>query len=369
MISQLTRYISTQLATALLIIALSLTAIVWLTQALRFIDFIVNRGVSAFTFVKMTGLMIPSLLFVVLPLAVFISVLFVYHRLSQDSELVVLRAAGQSRRQLARPVWLVAGIAMLFSYFVSFYLMPVTYHKFKEMQSFLRDNYASLLLQEEVFNNPVKGLTVFVRKRHNDGTLEGLLVHDNRDPDRPITMMAQRGRLEQTDSGPRFLLYNGSRQEVRSGRFSFLKFDEYAVDLSFYASEAASRHRKPDEYYIHELFSSQQLSKSQRDELLAEAHYRLTWPVLTLIMGLFAYANLLRGEFNRRGQTKRMAAITLAAITIIAFTMGLQNLVNQQVMLAPLLYINLLCWFGFILWQLRDRTFPHIPESAGEQNA
>ena len=151
MISQLTRYISTQLATALLIIALSLTAIVWLTQALRFIDFIVNRGVSAFTFVKMTGLMIPSLLFVVLPLAVFISVLFVYHRLSQDSELVVLRAAGQSRRQLARPVWLVAGIAMLFSYFVSFYLMPVTYHKFKEMQSFLRDNYASLLLQEEVY--------------------------------------------------------------------------------------------------------------------------------------------------------------------------------------------------------------------------
>ena len=361
MISQLNRYIGTQLATALLIIAFSLTAIVWLTQALRFVDYIVNRGVSSLTFLQLTGLMVPSLLFVILPFAVFVAVLFIYHRLMLDSELVVLRAAGQSRWQLSKPVFMVAGSATLIAYMISLWLMPLTYHKFKDMQTFLRDNYASLLLQEEVFNTPIKGLTVFVRKRHNSGALEGLLVHDNRIQDQPVTMMAQRGRIKKTESGPRFLLYNGNRQEMRSGRFSFLKFDEYAVDLSFYATEVSSRTRKPEEYFIGELFSEARMDPKRSGELLAEAHHRLTWPLYTLILAGFAFATLLRGEFNRRGQNRRIAVISVSAIVIVATALGMQSLISKHSEFIPILYLNLLAWAGFIIWQLRDTNFSQIP--------
>ena len=362
MLSQLNRYIGTQLATAMVMIAFSLTAIVWLTQALRFIDYIVNRGVSSLTFLQLTGLMVPSLLFVILPFAVFVSVIFIYHRLTLDSELVVLRAAGQSRMQLARPVILVASAATLIAYGISLWLMPLTYHKFKDMQSFLRDNYASLLLQEEVFNTPVKGLTVFVRKRHENGLLEGLLVHDNREEAFPITMMAQRGKVEKTASGPRFLLYHGNRQELRNGRFSFLEFDEYAVDLSFYAVDASGRTRKPEEYFIHELFAEAKQQPNRKGELLAEAHHRLSWPLYTLILGLFGYASLQRGEFNRRGQNKRITVITISAIVIVATALGMQNLISKHSDFIPLLYANLLGWAGFVYWQLRDRSYRAIPD-------
>ncbi len=360
MISRLNRYISLQLSTALVIIAFSLTAIIWLTQALRFIDYIVNRGVSPFTFLQLTGLMIPSLLFVILPFAVFVSVLFIYYRLIQDSELVVLRAAGQSRWQLCRPVLIVAGSATVIAYFLALYLMPVTYHKFKDMQSFLRDNYASLLLQEEVFNSPIKGLTVFVRERLADNQLQGLLVHDNRMIEQPVTMMAQSGRVEQTSSGPRFLLFNGSRQELRNGRFSFLKFDEYAVDLNFYATDITLRDRKPEEYSLPELFAEAAADESKRNELLAEAHHRIVWPLYTLILGLFAYASLLRGEFNRRGQAKRLGAITIVAICIVAFDLALQNIVSANRMLIPLMYFNLIFWIALVSYLLRDQRYHSI---------
>ena len=361
LMKRLTKYIGMQLATALVIIAFSLTAIVWLTQALRFIDYIVNRGVSSLTFLQLTGLMVPSLLFIILPFAVFVSVLFIYHRLTQDSELVVLRAAGQSRWQMARPVVMVAGGATILAYFISLYLMPITYHKFKDMQSFLRDNYASLLLQEEVFNTPIKGLTVFVRKRQANGELQGLLVHDNREAAQPITMMAQRGRIEQTPSGPRFLLFNGNRQELRNGRFSFLKFDEYAVDLSFYAADASNRTRKPEEYYVHELFAEAKEKPMRAGELLAEAHHRITWPIYTLVLGLFAFATLMRGEFNRRGQAKRITVISAAAIIVVAMALGMQYLISKNPSLIPLIYVNLGGWLAFIIWQLRDQSFRAIP--------
>ena len=368
MISRLNQYISLQLTAALLLIAFSLTAIIWLTQALRFIDYIVNLGVSALTFLQLTGLMIPSLLFIILPFAVFVSVLFIYHRLNQDSELVVLRAAGQSRLQLSKPVIIVAGGATLAAYFLSLYLMPLTYHKFKDMQNFLRDNYASLLLQEEVFNTPMKGLTVFVRKRHDDGTLEGLLVHDSRNEEQAVTMMAQRGRIEKTDSGPRFLLFNGNRQELRNGRFSFLRFSEYAVDLSFYTAQVNTRNRKPEEYTVAELFSEADKNQTRQGELLAEAHHRLTWPLYVLILGLFAYGSLLRGEFNRRGQVKQMVGTTVIAICMIASALAMQNIVAKNITMVPLFYVALLLWSALIFWLIRDTRYAPIPTS-GEGHA
>lgn len=367
MISHLNRYIAVQLGLALLLIAFSLTAIIWLTQALRFIDYIVNRGVSSWTFLQLTGLMAPSLLFVIVPVAVFVSVLFIYHRLNTDSELVVLRAAGLSRWQMSRPVWMIGGAAAIFSYVLALYFMPASYHKFKEMQSFLRDNYASLLLQEEVFNTPIKGLTVFVRNRHADGELEGLLVHDNRDPNYPITMMAQRGRIEQSSSGPRFLLYNGNRQELRSGRFSFLKFDEYTMDLSFYASEVTTRERKPEEYFLPELFSQAKQQPQRSAELLAEAHHRLTWPLYSLLMGLFAYAVLMRGEFNRRGMTKRLIGIVVAEIGIVATALGAQNAASQQTDAIVAIYGVLLAVIALIIWLLRDQHYQQIPADAEQE--
>src|ERR1700683_4222371 len=102
------KYIVKNLVHSTLLITFSLTSIVWLTQALRFIDFIVNQGVSIAIFLKPTGLLIPSLVLMILPTALFCSVLFVYNKLKSDSELVVLQAAGLSRWRLSIPALQVA---------------------------------------------------------------------------------------------------------------------------------------------------------------------------------------------------------------------------------------------------------------------
>ena len=132
-------YISKQLGWSALVVVVSLTSIVWLTQALRYVDFIVNRGVSILTFVELTGLLIPALMFEIMPLAVFVSTLFVYNRLRGDSELVVLQSAGLSRFQLCKPVLVMGSGALLLGLFISLYAMPATYRQFRDMQSYLRD--------------------------------------------------------------------------------------------------------------------------------------------------------------------------------------------------------------------------------------
>lgn len=347
-------YIMKHLASAAVLITVSLTSIIWLTQALRFIDFIVSRGISFGSFLELTLLLVPSLLFFVLPFALLCAVLYVYYRLMMDSELLVLASAGLSRLQLAKPAVNVAVLATLIAYAISLYLLPVTYREFKDTQAFLRDNYASLLLQEEVFNSPVDGLTVFIRERDNTGRLRGIIVHDSRDESKPpVTMMAEEGRLIQTPQGPRFILYRGNRQEVEKGKLSFLNFDQYTLDISFYATGGKGRIRQPEEMFLPDLLFPD-ATGDDAARLIAEGHNRLTWPLFSLALTLLAVSVLLTGEFNRRGQWQRVTTVVVIAGIALSASVGFLNLAIKQPWMITLMYGNVILLTGASLWLLVD---------------
>ena len=184
------RYILRQLALPVLFITIGLTAIIWLTQSLRFIDLIVNKGLSLSSFIHLSMLLLPSFMGVILPIALFCAILFIYNRLAIDSELVSLRASGTSQWSLARPAILLAGIVMILVYSINMYFTPLSYRSFKDRQTVIRSDFSSVLLQEGVFTTLVNDVTVYVRARNSDAQLRGILVHDERITDQPVTMMA-----------------------------------------------------------------------------------------------------------------------------------------------------------------------------------
>ena len=358
-------YIIKQLGWSTLLVAFTLTGIVWLGQALRFVDFIVNRGVSFINFLHLTALIIPSLLTIVLPFALLCAVLFTYLKLLQDSEIIVLQSAGLSRMQLARPALQFSALVLLFGYFITLYLLPLTYGQFREMQAFLRDNYASLLLQEEVFSNPVEGLTVFIKQRDNNGTLRGILVHDNRNPEQPITMMAQEGRLMQTPQGPRFFLMNGNRQEMQKGRLSVLNFESYTLDISFYTNKAKSRSVQPAEMYLGELLSYDNPDPLEVAEARAEAHQRIIWPLYTVGLTVFALGMLLSQTYNRRMQWARIGIAILLGIAFLATAIALENAASKKPYLISAMY-GLLFLLFLVGWVLLTRDTMKRPVLAME---
>lgn len=345
-------YIMKHLAWSALLVTFSLTSIIWLTQALRFIDFIVNRGVEVSDFLKMTLLMLPSLLLIILPLALFAAVLFTYSKLGSDRELTVMSGVGLSRWQLAKPALIVATAFTCFAYLVSMYLMPVTYHQFRNMQLFLRDNYASLLLQEQVFNNPIDGLTVFIRDRDKKGGLYGVLVHDNRDKEAAVTMMAEKATLVQTSRGPSFLMDKGSRQEFREGKLSVLDFDSYTLDISFYANKVENRTREPKEMFIRELFETKGPTEKAERSRISQAHQRITWPFFNITFTLVAMVLLLRGHFSRRGQPQRIVISVLVGLSLTMVNFSIINIIAKQPQFVLPLYIMTFGVALIALWLL-----------------
>src|SRR5258706_2640433 len=182
---RLSSYVLKHLIGPTALFAVLLTAVVWLTQSLRLLDLVINRGQSAPTFLYLSMLVLPSLLVIILPIAFFSGALYGLSRLNADSELVVMGAAGYSRSQLATPVFLAAGIVMAATYLCGLYLMPAGQRAMKDKVLDIRADVGAALLSEGEFNTPAKGLTVFIRDLSADGQIRGVLVDPNRNGTRP----------------------------------------------------------------------------------------------------------------------------------------------------------------------------------------
>lgn len=338
---QYERYLLIHLLWPTVLVTVSLTGIVWLMQALRFLDFVLNRGLSLGDFLYLTGLMLPSTILMLIPIGLAIAVLYSYNKLTVESELIVLSAVGVSRWQLARPALVMGAACMAVCYLLALYLMPLANHKFRDIRTFFRDKYASVLLEEQVFNNPIDGLTVFIRERDANNNLSGILLHDSRNEKQTITMMADHGRVQQTAAGPRFFLQHGVRQILEHGRVSWLAFEDYAIDIAFYGQDVP-RARDPDELSLPQLFSPANVTKKEAAAYRAEGHQRLTWPLLCLSLPLMALAMLFASEFNRRGQWRRIAAagISMALLVLVYFAM--RNLAVKFGGLAIVMYLLVL---------------------------
>ncbi len=355
--TSLDRYILRQCFTMMIFVTAALSAAVWLAQSLRLVDLIVNRGLSVALFSYMALLILPRFLDIVLPIGAFIAVLFVFNRLTSESELVVMRAAGLGPLVLARPVFILAGLAFVVLMSLSAYFLPASNREFKDLQFEIRNRFVSALLQEGAFTTISEKLTIYIGGRNERGEVIGLLINDNRDPQQPVTILAEQGAFANTAEGSRIIMVNGSRQRFdrATGKLSILKFDRYTLDLAMLRDAPVVRFRDAQERFLGELFwPPADLDRSTRDSFLVEGHQRLLLPLSVFSFVMIPLACLLPGELNRRGQLSRVLLAIGFALFFQALDLGVKNLAGRNVAAIPLIYLTdllpLTVGFGILLF-------------------
>jgi lipopolysaccharide export system permease protein len=351
---RLSKYVLKQLAAPVALFAVLMTCVIWLTQSLRLLDLVINRGQSAATFLYLTALLLPSLLMILLPIAFFAGALYALSRLQADSEMTVMWASGYSPRQLAVPVFAAGLIVMAITYLCSLYLMPLGQRTMKDKLLDIRADIGTAVLNPGEFNTPVSGLTVFIRDLTSSGEIRGVLVHDNRNAKQPVTYLAQSGQLAQTPDGARLIMVNGTIQQSQANgaQLSTLKFQRYVFDLDQFASPQHYTERAASERYLSELFWPQthaKLTDRVRDIYLAEGHNRLAAPLYCITFALIALAAATRGSRVRGSHALRITAAALFAIGLRIAGYGLQGFAANHPFWNILLYIVPLLGAGIAL--------------------
>ena len=343
--NKLNRYIFWQLLTSTLLVTVSLVVVIWLAQSLRFVELIINRGLSAGMFFYLVGLLLPDFLASIIPFSLFASVMFTYNRMVHDRELVVMRSAGMSQLELMKPALILSAISVLLLYSFHLYVVPASKAEFRDLRLEIQNGYSHIVLQEGTFNTLSKNVTVYIRERTKEGEILGILARDSRDPAKPFTLMADRGALVRSGDATRIVMYNGNRQELNRGTnaFSILYFDKYVFDLEQTSASGKVRYRESGEMSVSDLLNIENIpgiSAHDFGSYRVAGHARLTAPLYALTFPLIGLAALISGGFTRRTMTRRIVIATLATVLIQIAAISAENIAAKNLSLISFLYIT-----------------------------
>lgn len=329
------RYIFKNLFLATGFIAVTLAMVIFLTQSLRFLELVINSGASGSAFWLLTLMALPRFFEIILPIALMAGIIFVYNRMTADSEMVVMKSVGLSPIQQARPALILATGITAILLIMTTWIAPSSLSGMQQLRQVIKAQYSVMLFRAGVFNPVMPGLTVFVRARDNNGELHGLMIHDTRDPSEgPITILAKRGNLVASTTGQQVMVYDGTRQSLnkKNGSLNRLNFERYMIDLPE-AGPVRQRWREPDERTLWELFypdAQDDRATESRQEFMLEIHRRLISPLLAPCFAIIALCALLLGPLERRGLTRRIVLAVGLCITIQGLYLGAFSLARSH---------------------------------------
>ncbi|MGB3215262.1 MAG: LPS export ABC transporter permease LptF [Alphaproteobacteria bacterium] len=338
------RYIFRNLFIGTAFVAVTLTFIIFLTQSLRFLEIILESNTSGGSLWLLTLLALPRFFEIILPLSLMTATLFIYNKMTLDSELVAIRAVGHSPMTLAKPALLLGGIITLLLWINALWVAPASLNRMQQMRLSLTTELSNYMFREGVFNQVGKGLTVYIHKRNSLGDLAGLMIYDTRDTKKgPSTILAKRGQIVASEEGQQVVVYEGSRQEfdLKTSILQRLDFEKYTIDVPT-GTAARTRWQEPDERTINELLNPDPANERDRKsarEFIIEIHRRVTAPLLAISFVLIALNCLLLGETERRGQSRRIILAVGLIVLLQTLSMAVDNMTKDTLSGIPLRYL------------------------------
>jgi lipopolysaccharide export system permease protein len=320
----LQRYLWTQAFWPTVMTLAALTLLALLTQSLQTLDLIVENRQSAVTFLKITGLALPQLIGIILPLAAFMAALYALNRMNGDSEIIVAKAAGASPWQIGSPLIRLGILALVAHLLITLFVQPSAFREMRAEILKVRTDLASQLVQAGEFVSPTRNLTLYARDLGAGGELRDVIIHDARDPEDVITHTAKTGIVQRTPAGAALLLRGGSvQQQLPDGSLDIIQFENYRLDLSDAFAFDTRLRLKPSDLYLHELLRPDPRSfiyGTQKQEFAAEGHSRLAAPLYNIALVMLALCFMVRGEHQRLGYTRRI--IICAALGFVLRILG-----------------------------------------------
>lgn len=338
------RYVFKQAAAALITILTTLTLLVWIAMALKQLELMTTQNQSFWMFFKMTSLSIPSLLLIVTPLALLIACAHTLNRLNNDSELIILTAAGASVWRITIPFLLLSSIITAFLIFGNVYLQPKSLRTLKSYIVKVRTDMISSVMQAGKFSKAEKGLVFHIRDRNPNGDLLGLLVHDNRKPEEKMTFMAKRAKIIKKDNTAYMIMFDGhiNRHQTARDNVDIVAFDQYMINLSSMDKKTEKIAYRARESYISELWEADPenyYNKHKPGTFRAELHDRLTNPLYPTLYILLIVAFLGGAKTTRHGRTNAVIAAFVSSIGFRVLGLVVTNMVRTKAWAVPFLYL------------------------------
>jgi lipopolysaccharide export system permease protein len=353
----LTWYVFRTTMVAFLITLITLTVVIWFTQAMRDFDLITSQRQTLLVFIGITGLIIPLLIMMIAPIALVLAAAHVLNKLGSDSEIIVMNAAGISPWRLLKPFLASAIVVSILVAGIAAYISPLSLRGLRDWAAQVRADILTNIVQPGRFTTVSGTLTFHIADRRPNGLLIGIFVDDARDPKEHSTYLAEQGEIVKNENGSFLVMEGGSIQRVSAGERDprIVTFDRYAFDLSKFSAGPQNSVYTVREKFIWELLwprADDALYVAQPEQYRSELSDRLAAPLYPLTFIVLACTFLGPPQTTRQSRTLAMLAM-IGAVALLRLVGFVSVIVGVRVPgVLSVQYIGLIGTMAAGLWQI-----------------
>ncbi len=236
-----------------LLSAISLSLIVWIIQAVNFLDFISEDGHSFDIYFYFTVLNFPKIFKNVLPIIFFISLFYTISKYEENNELKIFWINGINKIKFSNVLIKYTFLFFLFQLFLSSLLSPTLQSQARLQLKESNMDFFPSLMQEKKFIDTVDNLTIFIENKKSPEEFKNIFLKDDLGSNRSQIIFAKSGFLKEIDGIRKLILFDGkflNTDEQKTTVFNFLRTE---FDLSNYMTQSIT-HPKVQELSTYFLF-------------------------------------------------------------------------------------------------------------------
>jgi lipopolysaccharide export system permease protein len=349
------RYIFRTTLASFALVLVSLTGVIWITQALRGIDLMTSQGQTIITFLGITSLVIPALVLIISPIALMIAISHTLTKLATDSEIIVMNAAGFSPFRLFYPFFYATLVVAIMVAFIAAYLAPDGMRRIKQWDAEITADVLTNILQPGRFAQLDQNLTIRIRERQPGGVLAGIFIDDRRDPKERVSIVADHGTIVKNSDGSFLILEDGNLERFEVGKRdpALVAFGRYGFDMSKFSNQGHDVALGIRERYVWELLwpaADDPVYIQLPGQFRAELHDRFMAPIYPFAFAALTFAFLGAPRTTRQSRNFSLSSAILAMFGLRMAGFACSVLAVKSPLAPVIQYLMLAVTFGASLW-------------------
>jgi lipopolysaccharide export system permease protein len=224
-----------------IIMLFSISLIVWVIQAVKYLDFVAEDGHSFRVYFSYTSLILPKIIHRIIPFVFFISLFYQVAQYEVKNELLILWTNGVNKISLINSIIIYSLMITLLQLFLGMFVSPLSQDKARD---FIRDSnidFFPSLLKSGKFIDTVSDLTIFIDSQDNSGNYENIFLRDSLSDNNEIKyqiIYAKKGKLINENRNRYFQLFNGRIINNNNGDITNFTFERIDFNLEKYTSKS-----------------------------------------------------------------------------------------------------------------------------------
>jgi lipopolysaccharide export system permease protein len=355
-----------------LIASFSITFIVWIVQAVNFLDLVSDDGHSLKVYFYYVTLNLPKIFSKTIIFVFFISIFYVINKYDNANELIVFWNNGIKKIYFINFILKLSILFLILQLFLNLIIVPKSQSLARQYIKDSNIDFLPKLISEKKFINVVKNLTIFVEEYNNDGVLNKIYINEKIDNNQSKIIVADSGKIIKKNNQFFLRLYDGGITNINKKNSFALNFSETDYDLSNFSTKSIT-HPKTQEvnsniligcfknFFLNIYRSSNEVFKNTKKQICEgrklksisdELYKRLILPLYTLVISLIAASLIIEPKSKYFLKFHKINIFLIGSFIIIVSQISLKFLLNSisMVYLVSLLPVIFLLLFYLLLF-------------------